>query len=69
MIFKLIYYIILFYLIYKLLRYLGKSLAKATRKNSEVYDSPKKPKVNIRKEDIIEAEFEEIPDEKEEKGN
>ena len=69
MIFKIIYYAILFYLIYKLLQYLGKSLGRAARKNAEVHDSPTKPKVNIRKEDIIEAEFEEIPDEKEEKGN
>ncbi len=68
MIFKLIYYIIIFYLIYKLGKYVVRLWLQGTKKNSEVQDQSPKTKLNIKKEDIVEAEFEDITEEKEKEG-
>ncbi len=67
MIFKIIYYSILFYLIYKLAKYFARLFTKATKENNSVKGPRPKSKIEIKEEDIIEAEFEEIPEKKEEK--
>ena len=60
MIFRIIFYSLLFYFIYKIAkRFFAASKGSAEKKNV-VHPQPNQSKININKEDAIEAEFEEI---------
>jgi len=73
MMFRIIYYAILFYIFYKVVSYLLRLFSASSKKN-ESESNPVKQKdtdrkrFNIEQKDIVEASFEEIKDDKKEQA-
>ena len=67
--FRLIYYALIFYLIFRLVKFLIAKFIRAFEKDEggNLHSTAPKGKFreNIREEDIVEVEFEEIPEDKE----